>query len=170
MPQDSLTSDPLEYNVNAEVFTLTGPVQQQDNEIAAFYRDAQINFGNKNVLGILATRNENFEHLIAKRDVRTTTENPDVSTTVSPDEPIVENLIYEAKGKGLLYTTVVPVLRITGGKKPIEYELKKHATVTADGKKDDPVMKMDIKFVVPEKTVSFKIFLYQSEINGFLSI
>jgi hypothetical protein len=95
LPQDSLTSDPLEYNVNAEVFTLTGPVSQQDNEIAAFYRDAQINFDNKNVLGILATRNENFEHLISKRDVGTTTESSDVSTTPSPDES-EENFIYAA--------------------------------------------------------------------------
>lgn len=96
LPQDSLTSDPLEFNVNAEVFTLTGPVQQQDNEIAAFYRDAQINFDNKNVLGILATRSENSEHLISKREaVTTTTESSDVSTTPSSDEP-VENFIYAA--------------------------------------------------------------------------
>jgi hypothetical protein len=100
LPQETLTSDPLEYNVNAEVFTLTGPVMMQDNEIAAFYRDAQINYGNKNVLGILAARNENLEHLIQKRQARTpptTTEGPyDASTTpATPDEP-VENLIYAA--------------------------------------------------------------------------
>lgn len=98
LPQDSLSSDPLEFNVNAEVFTLTGPVQQQDNEIAAFYRDAQMS-GKKNVLGVLATRNENFEHLIAKREAKLTTESPlgDSSTTLSPDEP-VEELIYHVKG------------------------------------------------------------------------
>lgn len=155
LPQDSLTSDPLEYNVNAEVFTLTGPVQQQDNEIAAFYRDAQINFGNKNVLGILATRNENFEHLIAKRQVRSTTESPatsEASSTPSPDEP-VENLIYEAAGKGLLYTTNPPVLRIVNEnpKKTIEYELKKHAIVTADERGD--TFRLSVKFIVPERTV-----------------
>lgn len=99
LTQESLSSDPLEYNINTEVFTLTGPVQQQDNEIAAFYRDAQINYGNKNVLGILATRNENYEHLIAKRDVATTTESTDASSTASPDEP-EENFIYaDEKGE-----------------------------------------------------------------------
>lgn len=98
LPQDLLSSDPLEYNVNAEVFTLTGPVQQQDNEIAAFYRDAQMS-GKKNVLGVLATRNENFEHLIAKREAKGTTESPvsESSTTPSPDEP-EESLIYAVKG------------------------------------------------------------------------
>lgn len=101
LPQDLLSSDPLEYNVNAEVFTLTGPVQQQDNEIAAFYRDAQMS-GKKNVLGVLATRNENYEHLIAKREAKAVTSESPISdspsTTSSPDEP-VENLFYAVKGE-----------------------------------------------------------------------
>jgi len=104
LPQEYLSSDPLEYNVNAEVFTLTGPAVMQDNEIAAFYRDAQINYGSKSVLGILAARSENPEHLILKREIKFfSTEEPttESSTTVAPDEP-VENLIYDAPGLFLL--------------------------------------------------------------------
>lgn len=100
LPQEFLSSDPLEYNVNAEVFTLTGPAVMQDNEIAAFYRDAQINYGSKNILGILAARNENQEHLILKREAKSTTEASTTEATTTPanDEP-VEDLIYEAKGE-----------------------------------------------------------------------
>jgi hypothetical protein len=92
LPQNSLSSDPFEFNVNVEVLTLTGPPSQQDNEIAAFYRDAEINYG-KNVLGILATKNENL-HLIQKRQTF------ESFSTIPPpsDEPEEENLIYFAKG------------------------------------------------------------------------
>ena len=105
LPQEVLSSDPLEYNVNAEVFTLTGPAVMQDNEIAAFYRDAQINYGSKNILGILAARSENPEHLILKRaaPLITSTESSTTEammTTPANDEP-VEDLIYEAKGEFL---------------------------------------------------------------------
>jgi len=105
LPQEVLSSDPLEYNVNAEVFTLTGPAVMQDNEIAAFYRDAQINYGSKNILGILAARSENPEHLILKREatMKTSTEpstTEAMMTTPANDEP-VEDLIYEAKGEFL---------------------------------------------------------------------
>jgi hypothetical protein len=103
LPQELLTSDPLEYNVNAEVFTLTGPVMMQDNEIAAFYRDAQINYGNRNVLGILAARNENGEHVVMKRQARAvTTEASDVSTTPVPDED-EDNLIYVASSESFFW-------------------------------------------------------------------
>ncbi|KAL7011712.1 hypothetical protein ACKWTF_014397 [Chironomus riparius] len=155
LPQELLSSDPLEYNVNAEVFTLTGPAVMQDNEIAAFYRDAQINFGRKNILGILAARSENPEHLILKREVSepkmTSTEpsTTEAATTPANDEP-VEDLIYEAKGKGILYTTVVPVLKIGEEK----YELKKHAIATGDERGD--MFRLSIKFIVPENTITIR--------------
>jgi len=87
LPQEVLSSDPLVYNVNVEVFTLTGPAVMQDNEIAAFFRDAQVKYGSKNILGILA---ESSRHLVTKREVSTTPVN-DESTKVSD-----EKFIYEA--------------------------------------------------------------------------
>ena len=137
-----------------KVFVLTGPVEQQDVEIAALYRDAQVNYGRKNILGVLATRNENIDHSIYKRQAipETTSELP--STTPAPDEPVVENLIYAAKGKALLYTTEVPMLKILGNKssEDVTYSLEKHAIVTADER--EGVFNLVIKFIVPEKTVS----------------
>lgn len=133
---------------------MTGPVEQQDVEIAALYRDAQVNYGKKNILGVLATRNDNLDHTIYKRQViseSTTTETP---TTTPADEPEVENLIYAAKGKGLLYTTEVPVLKIRGNKTGDDmiYYLEKHAIVTADERGD--LFRLIIKFIVPDRTVS----------------
>lgn len=134
---------------------LTGPVEQQDVEIAALYRDAQVNFGKKNILGVLATRNENIDHTVYKREANyepSTTETP---TTTAGDEPVVENLIYAAKGKGILYTTEVPVLKIRGNKssEDVTYLLGKHAIVTADERGD--IFRLIIKFIVPDKTVRF---------------
>lgn len=117
------------------MFVLTGPVEQQDVEIAALYRDAQVNYGKKNILGVLATRDDNLGHSMIKRQAKTestTTEIP--STTPPADDPVVENLIYEAKGKALLYTTQVPVLKFYGTKPAddVTYNLTKHAVVTVD--------------------------------------
>lgn len=137
------------------MFILTGSVEQQDVEIAALYRDAQVNYGKKNILGVLATRKDNLDHTIYKRQANyeSTTE---VSTTTPSDEPVVENLIYAAKGKGILYTTEVPILKIRGNKssEDVTYSLEKHAIVTADERGD--LFRLIIKFIVPEKTVSDK--------------
>jgi hypothetical protein len=127
---------------------LTGPVEQQDVEIAALYRDAQVNYGQKNILGILATRHE---HVMYKRQVdvqSTTTEMP--TTTPSGDEPET-NSVYAAKGKALLVTKEAPVLRIRGNKtsEDLVYELNEHAVVSADERGE--VFRLVVKFIVNEK-------------------
>jgi hypothetical protein len=83
------------------VINLSGPPHQQDVEITALFKHAQVNYENKNVLGILATKYEDIPHSIYKREV-TSTELPasttPISTTPSGDEPQEENLVYLAKG------------------------------------------------------------------------
>lgn len=113
---------------------LTGPVEQQDVEIAALYRDAQVNYGKKNILGVLATRDDNLGHSMIKRQARVESTTTEVPSTTPADDPVVENLIYEAKGKALLYTTQVPVLKFFGNKPAddVTYNLTKHAVVTVD--------------------------------------
>lgn len=129
---------------------LTGPVEQQDVEIAALYRDAQVNYGQKNILGILATRHD---HVMYKRqapiETSTTTDIP-LPTT---EDPPVENLIYAAQGKGLLVIYEAPILKIRGNKSSDDatYELSKHAHVSADERGD--VFRLIIKFLVNDKTV-----------------
>lgn len=141
---------------------LTGPVEQQDVEIAALYRDAQVNFGKKNILGVLATRNDNSDHTVYKRQANfesTTTENP---TTTLESESVLENFIYEAKGKGLLYTAEAPILKIRGNKSgdDVIYSLDKHAIVTADSRSSAEgleIFRLIIKFIVPDRTVSISV-------------
>lgn len=134
---------------------LTGPVEQQDVEIAALYRDAQVNFGKKNILGVLATRNDNIDHTVFKRQANFESTTTEVPTTTPEAEPVIKNLIYAAKDKALLYTTEVPILKIRGNKSSddVTYYLEKHAIVTADER--DGNFKLVIKFLVPEKSVSW---------------
>lgn len=139
---------------------MTGPVEQQDVEIAALYRDAQVNYGQKNILGILATRRD---HNLYKRQAiseATTTEIP--TTTPSGDEPVVENLVYAAT-KALLVTTEAPVLRIRGNKvnEDVVYELNKHTLVTSDERGE--MLRLAIIFSVSDKkneTKKVKTFIF----------
>lgn len=149
---------------------MTGPVEQQDVEIAALYRDAQVNYGQKNILGILATRYDH--HVMYKRqainEYTTTTEIP---TTPSGDEPVVENLVYAAKGKGLLVTAEVPVLKIRGNKssEDVVYELTKHAIVSADERDNDrgKNFRLIIKFIINEKPVKLTCMHSKSFTQAF---
>lgn len=104
LPQESLPSNPLEYNINVEVLTLTGSPAMQDDEIVAFYRNAQIGHEHSNVLGILATNGmDHLSNLRLKRESKTATTEPTDSITESAssgEEPI-ENLIYLAQGIGM---------------------------------------------------------------------
>ena len=134
---------------------MTGPVEQQDVEISALYRDAQVNYGKKNILGVLATRNEVVDHSVYKRQAKydsTTTEGP---TTTPGDEPVVQNLVYAAKDKALLYTTQVPVLRFFGNKSSddVTHYLDKHAVVSADERGE--FFRLIIKFIVGDRPVRF---------------
>lgn len=102
--QHRLPLDPVDFNLNADVlktFTkfqntmlilsnvcfrqvinLVGPTSQQDVELSALYRDAVLENGDGNVLGILATKaNE-------QRTKRETNENPDNSSTTTPTAPV----------------------------------------------------------------------------------
>lgn len=85
LPQESLSSDPTDFNGNIEVILLTGTAETQDSQIAKYYRNAQEKYENKNILGILAERKE---HLVSKREV--------TNDVVAADSN--KSFIYEAKG------------------------------------------------------------------------
>lgn len=69
------------------------------------------------------------------------------TTTPNAIEPIEENFVYVAKGKGILYTTEAPILKIgsndSGEVK--EYELKSHSLVTADEREN--LFKLIVNFI-----------------------
>lgn len=78
-----------------QVINLVGAPEQQDIELTAMYRDAVVNYGDRKVLGILASRWDD-NHAIKKREaierVSTTSETPEV--TVKPEEQ--SDYIYHA--------------------------------------------------------------------------
>ena len=135
LPQELLSSDPLDYNVNAEILTLAGPAETQDSQIAALYQEAQIKFGNKNVLGILA---ESSDHLLSKREVSV--------------EESTESFVYEAPGKCLLHTKSAPILSLKENGKMVDYELKELKAVTSDTRDDD--VRLIVNFLMSENKVS----------------
>lgn len=95
LPQHYLSSDPVDFNVNAEVIQLVGPESQQDIELSALYKDAVNMYGEGKVLGILASKAN--EHEIRKRQAE---ELQQTTTSASPtEEPIEEGYIYIADSK-----------------------------------------------------------------------
>lgn len=119
-----------------------------------------MNYGQKNILGVLATRNENLDHKIEKRQAikmdSTTTELP--LTTPAGDDPVVENLVYVATNKAILYTTETPILRFRGNKssEDVTYSLSKHALVAVDERiVENRIEKyrLIIKFITTDKPV-----------------
>lgn len=115
-----------------------------------------MNFGQKNILGVLATRTENYDHSIEKRQAKfssSTTESPP-TTTPAGDEPVVENLIYVAKNKAILYTNEAPILKFRGNKssEDVTYALSKHALVTVDERETG--YRLIIKFITNDRPVS----------------
>ncbi|CAO1435343.1 unnamed protein product [Diamesa serratosioi] len=158
--QKTLSTDPME-NVNAEVIRLTGPADQQDVEIATLFKEAQQTYSPNKVLGILASITDTYGHSIQKREaesvVSTSMEPP--TTPINAIEPIEENFVYVAKGKGILYTTEAPILKIGSNEsgEVKEYELKSHSLVTADEREnlfklivnfiDSDIGKLPIKFL-----------------------
>lgn len=133
--QEELSSNPLDFNVNAEIINLVGSPAQQDVELAALYRDSTANYGERKVLGILASRWDEPHHRLYKREAK-----PDsVSTSTTPagptDEPEMDDAIYNVAGKAIIYITSAPVLTINSTDE--EYLLDKHTVATYDSRESE---------------------------------
>jgi hypothetical protein len=131
-----------------KVFVLTGSEEQQDTEIAALFRDAQVTYGDDKVLGILATKQASEEHRLFKRQAPGDDQR---STTMSPtsEPPKNESVLFETvnKPKGvMLYARKVPILRIKRNNSTVEtFELiRPVGEITTDDKGDS--FKMQVKF------------------------
>lgn len=134
-------------------------------EIATLFKDAQQTYSPNKVLGILASITDTYGHNIEKREAESVSTSTEPSTTtpnsIEPIEPIEENFVYVATGKGILYTTEAPILKIgsndSGEMK--EYELKKHSLVTADEREN--LFKLIVNFIDTDiGKVNWKIFKY----------
>ncbi|XP_055906783.1 uncharacterized protein LOC129942017 [Eupeodes corollae] len=107
LPQHTLAVEPFNYNTNVEVINLVGQTSQQDTEIVALFKDSVTIYGEGEVLGILAYREEEV-HYMYKREA-----NEETTTQIAPtEEPTETNFIYQAPGKAILYTTTAPLLNM----------------------------------------------------------
>uniref|UniRef100_A0A336MJL6 CSON000946 protein n=1 Tax=Culicoides sonorensis TaxID=179676 RepID=A0A336MJL6_CULSO len=163
LTQDTLTSDPLDYNANAEVINLVGDGIQQDVEMTSLYKDAILNYGEGNVLGILASRYDIGPETQSRR--RRAADEP--SSTANPtDEPVENNYIYVAQNKkGLIWTDEPPLLKL-GPNKSIE--LTSHTIATADERKD--VFGIRVGFVLENKQKTFLKFQFVRRLGGWWSM
>lgn len=130
MSQSVLIYDPTDLNMHTEVIMLSGTAEQEDIELCALFRDAEINYGDKKVLGILA----NAYPVVHNRQRREALEI--TSTTESPTSPsaapeVTEDHIYYLTGKALFYTSDPPELNYTDGP---GYVLRKHLPITVDAR------------------------------------
>lgn len=160
LSQHWLSSDPIDYNTNTEVYNLIGGASEQDVEIDEIYRNALKKHGAGNVLGILATKSDN--HDIYKREAA-----EEASTTVSPtDEPMNENFLYYEQGKAILYTTSAPKLFENGS----ATELLIHGLVKTDER--DGLFRIIVSFFKvkrenePKLTLRFRFKIS----NGYWSL
>lgn len=114
LPQRSLAAEPYSYNANIEVINLSGHHEEDDGELLAGYTDALTIYGQGEVLGILANREEEA-HFLAKRDAKDEPKEEEatrVSTTPGPTETEA-TYIYIAEGnKAVLSLNGPPELRL----------------------------------------------------------
>ncbi|KAH8382279.1 hypothetical protein KR009_002673 [Drosophila setifemur] len=66
LPQRNLAAEPFGHNANIKVVSLSGLGEEDDDEILRAYKEALVDFGRGEVLGILASREEEA-HFLAKR-------------------------------------------------------------------------------------------------------
>uniref|UniRef100_A0A182QRR7 Vacuolar H+ ATPase AC45 accessory subunit n=1 Tax=Anopheles farauti TaxID=69004 RepID=A0A182QRR7_9DIPT len=152
-PQQMLSSNPLDYNVNAEVINLVGSPSQQDVELSALFRDSTENYGERKVLGILANQWEE-PHVLHKREAKGGEDYDSTSTTpVSPtDEPEIADSIYNVPGKAILYMTGPPTIKMLNESDEGEstFVLDKHTLATYDARERES--KMIVTFKVEDAT------------------
>lgn len=152
MSQSVLIYDPLDLNMHTEVIALSGTPEQEDIELCALFRDAEVNYGENMVLGVLANSmplttvsRQRREAEIMTTSSSSTTESS-ISTT--PESTIVtEGHIYYTPGKALFYTSDPPELNYTDGP---SYALKKHVAMTVDYSRDT-IIKLHLKFITSDK-------------------
>ncbi|XP_017091865.2 uncharacterized protein VhaAC45RP isoform X2 [Drosophila bipectinata] len=113
LPQRSLAVEPFGHNVNIEVVNLSGRAEEDDAEILTAYNEALATFGQGEVLGILASREEEA-HFLAKRDAAAGEEEANKKKEPEGPEETEDNFIYVAEGNKAVLSLNGPLeLRLT---------------------------------------------------------
>lgn len=150
MSQSVLIYDPMDLNTHTEVIALSGTPEQEDIELCALFRDAEINYGENKVLGILANSQSNQQHRQRREvtdDMSTSTTESSISTTTPESaQTDSETHIYHLAGKALFYTSDPPELNFTDGP---GYVLSRSLKMTVDAR--DTFIRLSVKFPQPDK-------------------
>lgn len=94
---------------------LTGDVKQQDDEIASVFQRLQLQFGENNVLGILASRDEHEE-----------------SFYVEPEPRFTIKYIFIAENKSIFHLYEPPLLTVLTEALNETFSLTNHLSVVAN--------------------------------------
>ncbi|SPP89942.1 uncharacterized protein LOC117591464 [Drosophila guanche] len=125
LPERSLATEPFGRNAKIEVISLSGHGEDDDAEIVTAYNDALRIYGDGEVLGILASREEEA-HFLAKRETaEEESEKTAEGTPTDSAEEIEASFIYVAEGnKAVLSLNGPPELLLTNETLRLEEHIK----------------------------------------------
>ncbi|XP_017967931.1 uncharacterized protein LOC108659488 isoform X2 [Drosophila navojoa] len=161
LPQRSLPVEPYSYNANIEVINLSGQSEEDDAELLTGYNDAITIYGHGEVLGILASREEEA-HYLAKREAKDEAKEEDTNRATTTQSTLIETevtQVYIAEGnKAVLILTGPPELRLSNETLLLE-EHNKH--ITFDDQRAKGYGRLSITFMYNSEkcTLRFKFSL-----------
>ncbi|EDW14353.1 uncharacterized protein LOC6572786 isoform X1 [Drosophila mojavensis] len=161
LPQRNLPVEPYSYNANIEVINLSGQSDEDDAELLTGYNDALTIYGHGEVLGILASREEEA-HYLAKREAKDEAKEEDANRATTTQSTLIETevtQVYIAEGnKAVLILTGPPELRLSNETLLLE-EHNKH--ITFDDQRAKGYGRLSITFMYNSEkcTLRFKFSL-----------
>ncbi|XP_017008750.2 uncharacterized protein VhaAC45RP isoform X1 [Drosophila takahashii] len=150
LPQRSLAAEPFGLNANIEVVSLSGHGEEDDSEILSAYNEALNTYGRGEVLGILASREEEA-HFLAKREASPAGEeeekdkDKEKSKSAEGPEETEASFIYVAEGNKAVLSLNGPLeLRLTNDTLKLEEHIKQ---ITFDDQRAKGYGRLSITFM-----------------------
>lgn len=158
LPQRSLAAEPFGLNANIEVVSLSGHGEEDDSEILSAYNEALNTYGRGEVLGILASREEEA-HFLAKREAAPAAEEEEKEKEKEKDkekekekpkaaeagEETEASFIYVAEGNKAVLSLNGPLeLRLTNDSLKLEEHIKQ---ITFDDQRAKGYGRLSITFM-----------------------
>ncbi|XP_064552756.1 uncharacterized protein VhaAC45RP [Drosophila montana] len=157
VPQRNLAVEPFSYNANIEVINLTGQSEEDDAELLTGYNDALTVYGHGEVLGILASREEEA-HYLAKRETKDELKEEATTTQPTPTETEVTHVYIAEGNKAVLALNGPPELRLSNETLLLEEHNK---LITFDDQRSKGFGRLSITFMYNSEkcTLRFKFSL-----------
>ncbi|KAH8363059.1 hypothetical protein KR084_004851 [Drosophila pseudotakahashii] len=150
LPQRSLAAEPFGLNANIEVVSLSGLGEEDDSEILSAYNEALNTYGRGEVVGILASREEEA-HFLAKREASPAAEEEEKDKdkekpkAAEGPEETEASFIYVAEGNKAVLSLNGPLeLRLTNDTLKLEEHIKQ---ITFDDQRAKGYGRLSITFM-----------------------